>query len=163
MLRAFFFQLALLTASSAAAQDCQPMSLVRLKQVFKASNRSTRIVAEGFSLPMLKSDHSLVYQRCRKMVGYGAEMPEVTLPELLQDDHRQRTIGFTTYDRTTFLAIQSYAQKSYQLLSSLKSRASFYSSGYTDGKVVYLFDSTSIKSVMGATQFKIALMPVSRL
>ena len=163
MIRAFLLQTALMIAWGASAQDCQPLTLAALKQVYKASNRPDRILAEGFTLPMAKSDNSVVYHRCRKMIGCSEDVQEVTMPELINDGNLGRTIWFTTYDRATYLGIKARAQASYRALPSLKRQFGPYSLGYTDGKVAYLFGATNVNDVTGATRFRIALMPLSKL
>ncbi len=165
MIRALLLQIALLTAWGASAQDCQPVTLAILKQVYRASDRPDRILSEGFSLPVVKSDSSIVYHRCRKAIGYTGGVQEVTLPELINDSNHNRTIWFATYDRATYLSIKSHAQASYRVLSSLKlkSQVGLYSLGYTDGKVAYLFGAKRVSDVAGATRFRIALMPLSNL
>ncbi len=163
MIRAVLFQIALMITWGASAQDCQPLTLATLKQVYKASNRSDRILAQGFSLPMAKSDNSIVYHRCRKAIGRIGEVQEVTMPELINDGNRGQTIWFATYDRATYLGIKAHAQASCRALSSLKSQSGPYSLGYTDGKVAYLFGAMNVNDVAGATRFRIALMPISKL
>lgn len=163
MIRAILFQITWLVGWSASAQDCQPLTLATLKQVYKATNRPNRILAEGFALPLPKSDNSIVYLRCRKVIGSTDEVKEVSLPELINDSHRNRTIWFATYDRRTYLDMQAHAQASYRVLPSLKSQSGSYSLGYTDGKVAYLLHAMNVNDLAGATRFKIALMPLSNL
>ncbi|SOD88914.1 hypothetical protein [Spirosoma fluviale] len=163
MIRALLIQIALMIAGSASAQDCQPLTLAALKQVYKASNRPNRIFAEGFALPLAKSDNSIVYHRCRRVIDYANEAQRVSLPELINDGNRSRTIWFATYDRDTYLGIKTRAQASYRVLPSLKSQSSLYSLGYTDGKTAYLFGATTLDDSTGATRFRIALMPLSSL
>lgn len=163
MTRAVLLQIALMMVWSASAQDCQPLTLAALKQVYKASNRPNRILAEGFFLPMVKSDNSVVYHRCRKAIGYIGEVQEVSMPELINDGTSGRTIWFATYDRATYLSIKIHAQATYRSLSSLKRQSGLYSLGYTDGKVAYLFGAMNVNDVMGAIRYRIALMPLSKL
>lgn len=163
MIRAVLLQIALMIAWGASAQDCQPLTLTALKQVYKASNRPDRILAEGFSLPMAKSDNSIVYHRCRKAIGRVGAVREVSMPELINDGNRGRAIWFATYDRATYLNIKVHTQATCRSLSSLKRQSGPYSLGYTDGKVAYLFGAMNVNDVAGAIRYQIALMPLSKL
>lgn len=163
MVRAVLFQIALMIAWGASAQDCQPVTLAILKQVYRASDRPDRILAEGFSLPMAKSDNSVAYIRCRKAIGHIGEAQEVSMPELINDGNSSRTVWFATYDRITYLGIRARARSTYRRLSTLKGQSEAYSVGYTDGRVAYLFGAMHVKDVTGAVRYRIALMPLSAL
>ena len=163
MTHLFLLLLTRLALKQAPAQDCQSMTLAKLRTLYQAANRANSLLTEGFALPVLKADYSMVYHRCRKSVGYPDTLQPISLPELVQVQERQRRIGFTTYDRTTYLSIQYNAQQAYQVLSSLKRQAALYSRGYTDGQTAYLFDSVSVNNGRGVTQFRIALMPLAQL
>ncbi len=163
MIRAGLVQIALMMAWGASAQDCRPVTLAILKQVYRASDRPDRILAEGFSLPMAKSDNSVVYHRCRKSIGYIGEAQAVSMPELINDGNSSRTIWFATYDRITYLGISAHARATCRRLASLKGQSEAYSTGYTDGRVAYLFGAANVKDVTGAVRYRIALMPLSAL
>ncbi|MCY7350875.1 MAG: hypothetical protein LH606_09420 [Cytophagaceae bacterium] len=148
---------------SATAQECQPLTLAQLQQIYKSSDRPDRILEQGFSVPLVKADYSVVYQRCRKIVGYADETEIVTLPELITDGNRSRGISLTTYDPDTYARIQAEAKAKYTALTSLKSQSGTYTAGYSDGKIAYLFGTVNVRQVTGAARFRIGLMPISAL
>lgn len=154
---------ALMLSRSVTAQECSPLTLAQLQQIYRASDRSDRIQEQGFIFPIVKSDYSLVYQRCRKLIGHAGEAEIVTLPELMMDRPGDRGIAFTTYDPDTYARIRAEAEEKYKLLTSLKSQSGTYTVGYTDGKIAYLFGALRVRQVTGADRFRIGLMPLSAL